>query len=234
MNPITKYPWFSIIFAIIAIVDIVGIVAYPQVRLVSKGMIMASLLALYILQAKRQEHSVLLGIIFALLGDAFLLFTTDDFFLIGLGCFLIMQLCYSTTFWRKRRIPRTRDKVIVGLIALLPIAFLTGSWSQLAGMQVAVTIYAAAITTMLITAYLRHPRLGGYWFVLVGSVLFVMSDMMLAIDKFVLELSQGGLAVMITYMAAQYLIITGLLMDQEARANKQKTQAQGTFSRHKG
>jgi len=233
MNPITKYPWFTILFLVIMVADIAGILAYPQVRLVSKGMIMASLLGLYILQAKRQEHSFLLGIIFALLGDAFLLFTTDDFFLIGLGCFLIMQLSYATTFWRKRRIPRTKDKLVSAGISLIPVVFCLFAWRHISQMGTAVILYAAAITLMLVAAYLRHPKLTGYWHVLVGSILFVISDLLLAIDKFVSAMPQGGVAVMITYMLAQYLIVTGILLDDQPRAKQKSAEPVGTFGRHK-
>ena len=233
MNPIRKYPWFSIWFAGVVIIEVLALTVIPEYRIVSKVMIVASLIGLYIGKAVRQNELFLLGLIFALLGDAFLLFTTDDFFMIGLGCFLVMQLCYSRIFYRKRRIPRSRDKAVVAGLVLLPVIFLSLTWNTLADLQWPVAVYSAAITTMLILAYLRHAALGGYRLVLVGSILFVVSDILLAVDKFVAALPIGGILVMLLYAAAQYLIVTGILADDEPTKAVQQPKKKSAFSRHK-
>lgn len=232
MNPIRLYPWFSIIFVIIVAAEIMGLSGQPQIRLASKGMIMASLISIYILSAKRQDEIMLLGMIFALLGDAFLLFNGDTFFMIGLSCFLIMQVCYAFVFWKKRRIPRTRDKIIVGLIAVLPLLVIGLGWSHFAGLLIPVVLYTISITVMLTMSYLRHPRLLGYGQVLIGSILFVISDLALAVGKFMATFQYQGYLVMIAYILAQYLIVTGLLIDEQPRKTQPQEQ-KGTFGRHK-
>lgn len=232
MNPLKRFPWFSIIFAVIVIAEMVGLSGNPQIRLASKGMIMASLLGVYILSAKKQDEIVLLGMIFALLGDSFLLFNGNTFFLIGLSCFLIMQICYSFVFWKKRRIPRTKDKIIASLIGILPIVVIGFGWKYFADLLLPVIFYGIAITSMLIMAYLRHPRLMGYKQVLVGSILFVISDIALAAGKFIAPFQYQDYVVMITYILAQYLIITGLLIDEQPRQNE-SMEPKGTFGRHK-
>ncbi len=44
-----------------------------------------------------------------------------------------------------------------------------------------------------------------------GSVLFVLSDTLIAIDKFYVSIPNDGVFVMSTYIAAQYLIMRGIL-----------------------
>ena len=50
--------------------------------------------------------------------------------------------------------------------------------------------------------------------VFIGSVLFVISDTMLALDKFYVEFSLAGFWITITYIAAQYLIMRGLILEK--------------------
>lgn len=233
MNPIRKYPRFSIWFLGVIIVEVLALTVIPEYRIVSKVMIVASLIGLYIGQAKKQNELFLLALIFALLGDAFLLFTTETFFLIGLGCFLVMQLCYASIFYKRGRIPRSRDKAVVGGIALIPIIFLSLSWNMLADLQLPVFLYSSAITAMLILAYLRHPALGGYVLVLLGSCIFVVSDILLAVDKFVTAVPGGSIPVMLTYAAAQYLIVIGILADDEPKPAAKKVKKESAFGRHK-
>jgi uncharacterized membrane protein YhhN len=44
-----------------------------------------------------------------------------------------------------------------------------------------------------------------------GATLFMISDSLIAINRFLEPLPRVGIWVMITYIAAQYLILTGLL-----------------------
>jgi len=171
---------------------------------------MAGLIGFYIFIEKRQSNAFLAGLIFALLGDCFLLFSTVEFFVIGLICFLIMQVCYAVAFNTKRR------------------------WKDLGSIRTAVAFYAVAITIMAIYAYLRHPRLRGYKIVLLGVILFILSDALLAADKFNGTIPYGQIMVMVTYMLAQYFIVTGEVLSNMPRPKKISDLAtNGSFNRHK-
>lgn len=232
MDSIRTFPKFTIFFIFLMIMEILGLTVIPTYHIVSKPMIMAGLIGFYIMEEKRQSHAFLTGLIFALLGDCFLLFGTDDMFMIGLICFLIMQICYTSTFNRKRRIPRTRDyivPVIIGIIGLAVLAFL---WSGLGDLKWAVALYASAIVTMAIFAYLRHPKLRGYSILFIGVCLFIVSDALLGINKFGGNIPYAQIAVMLTYMIAQYLIVTGEVLGNMPR-KKVKIKTDSAFSRHK-
>jgi uncharacterized membrane protein YhhN len=49
--------------------------------------------------------------------------------------------------------------------------------------------------------------------VFIGSLLFVISDSMIAVDKFYGEIPQAGFWIMLTYISAQYLIMRGLILE---------------------
>ncbi len=209
MDAIKSFPRFSVFYLVIIILEILGITVMPSYHPVTKVMIMASLIGFYISASKRQNHIFLTGMIFALVGDVFLLFKNDDFFLIGLGCFLVMQICYFFTFKKKKRIPKPTDYFVPLVFVLTGMAVISYLWGSLGDIRWPVTVYAASIVLMAGYAYLRHPRLRGYHHVLTGVIFFIISDALLAVNKFGHQVPYGQLMVMATYMIAQYLIVTG-------------------------
>jgi uncharacterized membrane protein YhhN len=58
-----------------------------------------------------------------------------------------------------------------------------------------------------------HPK--SFTYVFIGSVLFVLSDSMIAINKFFHPIQNEGILIMSTYIAAQFLIMRGILKQFE-------------------
>ena len=234
MDSIKTFPKFTLFFALLMALEIAGLTVIPTFHMVSKAMIMAGLIGFYILVEKRQNNAFLAGLIFALLGDCFLLYETVELFIIGLICFLIMQLSYAVAFNNKRRIPKNRDYLICLGILIIGVAALSVIWPDLGSMQTSVGLYATSIVLMAIYAYLRHPRLRGYKIVLAGVILFIISDMLLGLNKFSDPLPYGQIFVMVTYMLAQYLIVTGEVLSNMPRPKvQQEANPNSSFNRHK-
>ncbi|HMQ00766.1 MAG TPA: lysoplasmalogenase, partial [Cyclobacteriaceae bacterium] len=76
-----------------------------------------------------------------------------------------------------------------------------------------VIIYATVIVWMTLNALFRYGRTNAlsFWLVFFGALFFMLSDSMLAINKFMLPFDYAGFFVMFTYITAQYLIVEGLL-----------------------
>lgn len=232
MDSIKTFPKFTIFFVILMILEILGLTVIPSYHIVSKPMIMAGLIGFYILEEKRQSNIFLTGLIFALLGDCFLLFGTSDMFVIGLVCFLVMQLCYTGTFNAKRRIPRMKDYLVPAILAIIGLSILAYLWNGLGDFKWHVTLYTIAIITMAIYAYLRHPKLRGYSILFSGVILFIISDGLLGYNKFGGDFPYAKFAVMVTYMLAQYLIVTGEVLGN-MRKQEVKVKSDSVFGRHK-
>ncbi len=182
-----------------------------EYRVVSKPMIMASLIGFYISSAKKQSNAFLLAMIFALFGDIFLMFNGEEFFLIGLSCFLVMQLLYTITFLKDRV-----NDILLMIYRSLPIMFvsiavITYLWDGLGEMRIPVAIYTAAITMMVISALIRRSNVKWYLPVVAGVLLFMVSDALIALSKFGPSFSGIEYGVMATYMIAQYLIVRGMV-----------------------
>jgi uncharacterized membrane protein YhhN len=90
---------------------------------------------------------------------------------------------------------------------------LTVLYPNLASLLWPVVAYAAVLVTMVIVALFRYGRTSTASFGLVfgGAVLFMISDSLLAMNKFHAPIQQAGLLIMITYCVAQGLIAEGML-----------------------
>ena len=58
-----------------------------------------------------------------------------------------------------------------------------------------------------------HPI--SFSLVFTGSLLFVFSDTMIAVNRFLTPIPYEGILIMTTYISAQYLIMRGLLKQYE-------------------
>jgi uncharacterized membrane protein YhhN len=210
-----RYRYFNIFFLFIIIFNLIAIDYIPDYRIVSKPLIMAALLGLYISKVNHQRNTFITAMIFALLGDAFLMFTSDAFFIIGLGCFLIMQLLYATVFYadRTESVQKLIRNSLIMLLAAGTILFFL--WSDLGSMKLPVLFYTVAISLMVITACSRHNAIADRNTVIAGVILFIISDSLLATGKFIGAFAFQHYLVMLTYMAAQYLIVTGIISSHE-------------------
>ena len=208
---LVKYLKFTIFFGIIFLLNLLFLTYLPEYRAVAKPMIMASLIGFYISVERRQSNAFILAMIFALFGDVFLLFTSDIFFIIGLCCFLGMQLLYAFIFAKESsHNPKQLWFAIFGA-GIAGITLITYIWSGLGILKVAVLVYCVAIISMIVTAVNRKQSLPGYSSVAIGVMLFLISDAILAITKFKTSFNGSEYLIMSTYMAAQFLIVHGLV-----------------------
>lgn len=167
---------------------------------------------------------LLVGIGFAWLGDVFLMGSGDMFFLLGLCGFLVMQVLYILAF---RAVPGThllRERWWLGIPFVLVWAGMNALLSP-GDLRIPVLIYSAVLLGMSAAALDLLPRLARPCGtrVFVGSVLFVVSDGLIAVAAFG-NLAIGrwqDVAVMSTYIAAQYLIVTGLVDGLGAAADRE-------------
>jgi uncharacterized membrane protein YhhN len=206
-----KHLPFTLFFGVIFFLNILFMYVLQDYRMVAKPMIMASLIGFYITVERRQSNAFVLAMIFALLGDVFLMFKGDDFFLIGLLCFMVMQLLYTFLFSREGSKDMKRLLMISLPMLLLTVGVISVLWNDLGDLRIPVLVYAMAITAMVISAIYRKNILKGYSAVVLGVVLFLISDAVLAISKFGGALPFQDIVIMSTYMTAQFLIVRGMV-----------------------
>lgn len=173
----------------------------------------------------RQEpyfRKLFLALAFSFGGDTFLLFQERDqlFFILGLGSFLIAHIQYILAFRlfqpssSERKNYWLKSFPVVLVLIGYGLALYTSLFPQLdAVMKVAVAVYATAITIMALAAFGTKTQIGTLPFMLTfgGALLFVISDSLIAVNKFLAPIPQASFLIMITYIAAQWMIIEGSL-----------------------
>lgn len=214
---------FSISFGLIALLVLfIEILDVAEVRLFIKPLICVFLLA-YLISRTRLYGSfsklIFIGLLFSLAGDIALLFAgkSSSFFLAGLGAFLVAHLFYCAAFFRDYKYnpqaSRKYGNIMLLVMGIFTISFYLWIRSYLSGMEIPVMAYMFVISLMAILAGYRYERVNLFSFRLIftGAVFFIISDSLLAINKFAMPFQYAGVFIMATYMLAQYLITMGAL-----------------------
>jgi uncharacterized membrane protein YhhN len=169
---------------------------------------------------------VLSAFFFSWTGDMLLMFSGSGnvspssgelLFYAGVGGFFLAQLSYIYIFWKFSEQGARGYLRSYPALAVPFLAYLAGIYGLLypkldALMKGVILVYALSLIGMSLMALNRRGRVAhaSYLLVFTGSLLFVASDSLIAIDKFHTEFRLAGFWIMITYMAAQYLIMRGL------------------------
>jgi uncharacterized membrane protein YhhN len=196
----------------------------PSYRIVSKSILMPVLLGALLSGTYPTTHRIglfyLIGaLVFSFIGDLFLLREGGEIlFIFGLSSFLITHLFYILFFFRIHPV-RKKNRLFYLYAGILIggylVYLLSRIWMEVAGkgMEIPVLVYALTIGMMLLAA---AQTVTGHRFKILallhfipGALLFVISDSLLAIDKFAGPLTNAGIIIMLTYGAAQFLLITG-------------------------
>lgn len=213
------------VFLLVAIVDLFGLaVNIPIIHTIAKPLIIPSLALYYFfgVQQKnigKEKNLVFAALLFSWLGDVALMLSGDLFFLGGLLSFLTAHIFYIIIFNRQRRQisgkPLLRRKPLLILpFVLYGVALYAYLFPNLSGiLYFAVALYAVIILIMSLTALNRKNVCSekSFRMVFTGSLLFVISDSALAVNSFAHPFAVAGFLVMLTYIAAQMLIVSGLI-----------------------
>lgn len=213
---------FSFVFGLFALLDLVTLYHHPDIRWLTKPLILASLIFYYRLVINNCTHVqkiFLWGLYMALLGDILLLFSGNVFFLLGLTSFLIMQVFYSLSFYKESFHFRYSSLVFVLFLFTLVFIFMNRVWGDLAEFRIPVLIYSLCICGMSFFAFCRKVKGQNYFSIWIGTLFFIVSDGLIGWTKFHQSIDYGNLLVMITYIVAQYLITMGLISSSRTQQN---------------
>ncbi len=196
--------------------------AWPHLALWTKPVLIPLLLLFYLSAATAGTRNLLViaALLFSFAGDVLLMRNDQEiFFLLGLASFLGAHVAYMFVYAAMRgpeneRMLRGVQKLRYSFPVLLTGFGLLGILVPNAGtMKIPVTAYALVLMSMVLAALFRFGRTSTSSFVMVfgGAILFMISDSLLAINKFMDPIPLGSFWIMLTYCAAQYLIVRGLI-----------------------
>jgi uncharacterized membrane protein YhhN len=223
-QPVQK-KW-AFVFAVLSLLYIAGIAFnVNMLYYVAKPLLIPALLVLlfFTKSSVPGKYLLLTGLFFSWMGDVFLLFENRNelFFIVGLASFLTTHFFYIIYFLRIRSSNTSLLKkrpVLIVLVLLYGITLVWMLYPHLGDLKIPVIAYATVICTMLLCSlhiFLKVERKTAVYF-LIGAAAFVISDSLLAIDKFYQPFAYAGVFIMLTYCAAQYFIVQGFIEQNNA------------------
>jgi len=148
-----------------------------------------------------------IGLLFSGVGDIVLELDRGNYFVYGLGAFLVAHLFYIAAFAKNLQIKGPRAVVAMVMIAYgLVVGFFL--LPKLGDMLVPVVAYLAVIIAMGIFAALGASN---HWLIIVGACFFIASDSIIAVNRFLTPVPASSLCIMLSYYSAQFFITTGAL-----------------------
>jgi uncharacterized membrane protein YhhN len=180
---------------------------------------MISLAVYYLANTQQKSILFLVAMLFCWAGDVLLLFPSELFFMAGLVAFLTGHVLYIFCY-QQMRFNESKNallgtqKVRFALpIVLAGTGLVVVLYPVLGDLKIPVMIYALVITIMAMQALFRFGYTSNKSFALVfiGAILFMISDSLLAINKFLMPIQFASVGIMATYMMAQYLIVEGVM-----------------------
>lgn len=211
---------FSILFFIIVLIELItgNTSTLDNAHYIAKPAIVISLIFLFIKTFGSISTSIkritLLALCFSVLGDILLMFVerSPHFFTVGLVAFLLAHIMYIVVFLKHRN----KQRSLVAFVILL-LVYASGLFyllkNGLGDMLIPVIVYMIVILSMATSAFMRKGSVStmSYNLVFIGAIFFMISDSILALNKFYQPIPWSNISIMVTYALAQYLIVLGIL-----------------------
>jgi uncharacterized membrane protein YhhN len=216
------------LFCLALLIDCFFIVTdRAEYRIYTKTLLVPLLLLTIYIESRETKHErskilANLAFFFCFIGDFLLIKDTDASgnFIFGISSLLVAQLFFIFFFYRLKRFTAKHRLFIfiTGSIVAIYIALLLYMiWGNVSmqNLQIPVAVYAVILGFMLLSALntvknRSIKRIALNYFI-PGAALFVLSDSILAINKFSHPFYYGSIAVMLTYGAAIFLLSTGIV-----------------------
>ena len=208
-----------LVFVLVSLLDIVGIIfTIPLMVYIFKPLIIFSLVFLYVFSLPKRLKWYVIALEFSFFGDVFLLFEGELFFILGLISFLLAHLLFIKIVID--RIEKNNLKTM--LVSSFPFLIIFGLLmftllDSLNELLIPVIIYGLVISifgTVALIDYIQTKSKTAL-FMLLGAVIFIISDTTLAINKFYSPSHFFEILVMVTYVLAQYFIFRSMVLSKK-------------------
>lgn len=199
--------WFILVFVaaaatflVLLAMEVVGIG-----RTILKAIPVGTLIILVLRDLRGFPRVCLAGALLGSIGgDVLLDLPWKGLFIYGLLAFLIAHLFYIVLFFRFAGRPGRSEKVMVGVLVLFAVGMIWLFRSVPPALYGPVVAYIVVIISMSIGALLvpAKNRLL-FW----GALLFIASDLVLAVNKFLMTVPHGRAVNISLYFLAQFAIV---------------------------
>ncbi len=209
MNSNSILKGLTALFFVVSFIEITGVyIDNSMLQTIFKPMIILSLMALYFFSVLKKNNWYLLALAFSFLGDVFLL-DKNSMFLFGIAAFLLTQVLYIYIIVKQMEKPSFFHKYLYAFLFANYIVYLMLLLKpNLGDLFYPVVVYGVTIAIFGLVATLNYvtKRTKADLTLWIGAILFIASDSMIALNKFYEAKAFYPVAIMATYVLAQYLI----------------------------
>lgn len=177
---------------------------------------LAPILVAWVL-SERGPKLLAAALVFCFFGDLFL--EIESLFLLGMAAFGLAHICFIRIFVAAGALPQLRTKPwIVAILVVIAVLMLAWVWSGLeAELRIPIIGYAFLLAGTAAVAIVVNVPAG------IGAWLFLLSDALIAAGlahRFANDSVVLGLAIMVTYIAAIFLLSTGIMQLTNTRTSE--------------
>ena len=170
-------------------------------RMFTKPVPILVLLAM-IKPASHYNNYIFTGLLLSVIGDV-LLESSPAMFLYGLISFLLAHIAYIIAFIKRDKKPELLPLIPIAVYGAVMYWFLFPGLQQMA---IPVLLYLIVILVMCWRAIAQRNFNKLAVYAATGSIFFVLSDSVIAFNKFYIEIPHAKWIIMFTYWTAQTLI----------------------------
>lgn len=208
--------------------SIIAAYADNNLHYLSKGLLMPLLLAFFLTETrtyissinKKYIRFICFALIFSFFGDLFLIGESSLHFMLGIGAFLMAQVCYVVFFtsiqpFLKKHVLFLFVSGIIILCYLVILNYLFYPVVKQQSLLIPVLAYSLVLGLMLFTSvklfHAKQLSKTARLLFIAGAIIFVASDSMIGLNSFYLPDALPGFYIMVTYCLAQFLIVSGAI-----------------------
>lgn len=226
-------------FYVVSVINLIEqVINIGWLDLVTKPLLMILLIVYYVFGRNEKlsglSKLIIGALVFSWFGDILLMLQgrVEGIFIFGLAAFLIAHISYIFAYKQAKYVePHEQNKTFLNT-RIVFLIFIGGTllymlYPYLGELLMPVILYTVIIIVMGIFALLRRGWTSDKSFIMVysGALLFIMSDSMIAINKFMSPIVQARLLIMATYIAAQFLIVKGILAHENANSKENASES---------
>jgi len=213
MRKQTKTTVASIAFLAVVVLHILGLLLSDKIAFLSKPFLITTLVIVYLVAVKKPNFWYVSALFFSFWGDVLLLFK-DQFFVYGLASFLLAHIMYikiTASYIKKVSL----QKVVLASLPFVVFlfSFLYFIIDNLGEMKIPVIFYGVVISSFGVFSflnYMQEKNTANSWLFL-GTIIFIISDSLIALNKFHEPKEFYTISIMLTYIIAQYLICRAII-----------------------
>lgn len=205
-----------VLFVLAVAVDLASLAAGSEAGHLAAKPLLMPLLATWA-ALRGAPRPLIVALLFGWGGDVLLLSDAEPAFLAGMASFAVGHVCYLVLF-RRTGPPRARAALLTPAYVLTLTGTVALLWPDLpTDLRIPVASYSVLLTAMAYLAVTRVGLVAG-----LGGALFLLSDTLIATGVAEWpQLPRPDFWVMLTYIAAQFLLTRGLLSGRRATAAPQ-------------